>query len=448
MLTRILAVAAAVVAAAQPAAQASPKTPDILEMKTGLDREILKAGHAQKIYLRIAIAGRKPERGNRAPMNVALVIDRSGSMSGARIEAARRAALMAIDRLDSGDIVSIVSYDDRIDVDVPATRLTDREHVRARIRQLQPRGSTAIYAGLQAGAAEVRKFKSRDRVNRIVLLSDGLANVGPSQPADFAGFGRELASEGITVSTVGLGLGYNEDLMAALAASADGSHVFAEEPADLAGFIAREFDDALGIVAQDIEIIITLAPGLKPLRSLGRAAIIEGGRFRVKVGQVVGGVDQVLLAEVEVPAGMTADDVRELAKVELAYTPAGASERRTATATIGGRLGSAEASEASANTEVLRDVATLVARAERQEAVKLRDAGRVEEAQRKFKATADYLKAQQSVLGASEYAPIQNELKANEAAAAPAAASREGWSRTRKMQREADSNSAGAATRY
>ena len=91
---------------------------------------------------------------------------------------------MAVDRLGSDDILAVVSYDDRVEVDVPATKVLSPSDVKARISRLSPRGSTAIHAALLAGANEVRKFKSKDRVNRIVLISDGLANVGPSKPRD------------------------------------------------------------------------------------------------------------------------------------------------------------------------------------------------------------------------------------------------------------------------
>ena len=179
------------------------------EITAAAERGVLEAGATQRIHLRISITGvRGKSDTQRAPMNVALVIDRSGSMQGARIDGARKAALAAIDRLSPHDIVSVVSYDDKVEVHVPATRASNKAAIKEKIAAITPRGSTAIWAGMQAGADEVRKFYAKDSVNRIILLSDGLANVGPSTPADFIRLGKQLASEGITVSTVGLGLGY------------------------------------------------------------------------------------------------------------------------------------------------------------------------------------------------------------------------------------------------
>lgn len=431
-------------------ASAGPATGGPVEVSAELDRAILKAGQTQTVYLKISLAGLKAASSkSRAPMNVALVIDRSGSMAGPRIEGARRAALMAVDRLGRDDILSVVSYDDRIEVEVPATKVTNTAAIRDKISRLTPRGSTAIHAGLLAGAEEIRKFKSKEKINRIILLSDGLANVGPSKPADFVGLGRELASEGITVSTIGLGLGYNEDLMSGLAKAADGSHVFVQEPADLTAFLAREFDDALGIVAQEIEVIIQCKAGVKPIRSLGRDARINGNRMTFKVATIVGGADHVLLAELEVPAEM-ATGAKELVGIEVGYQVAGSGEKRSASSKVSAAFDpSVEASDKSIRAEVMKDVVTLVSRAERQEAVRLRDEGKSEEAKKKFETNAAFLRQQQKLLpGAAAYAPLTSELKASEAAAAPAAQSAEGWAKVRKGQREVDGNASGAATKY
>ena len=420
-----------------------------VQIETALSQRILAAGELQRLHVRVGIKG--VQHGGekaRAPMNVALVIDRSGSMQGKRIEEARRAAQMAVDRLSSNDIVSVVSYDDRVEVEVPATKATDRAAIKERIGRLTPRGSTAIWAGMQAGAAEVRKFKSSDRVNRIILLSDGLANVGPSQPVEFAGLGRQLASEGITVSTLGLGLGYNEDLMAKLASAADGAHAFVQEPADIAQFLTRDFDDALGVVAQDVEIIFTLAPGAKPLRSLGREAKIDGQRIVYKVGQIIAGAEQVLIAELEMAGSATAA-TGKLISVDVSYKDVTTGEARTQSSALSVTFGTSTEATASLDPIVARDGGVLTAREQRQEAVKLRDQGRAEEAQRAFDASARYVEQLQLKLPeAAAYAPLLEERRASEAGAAPVAATQEGWNKARKIQRESDANRAGSVTKY
>lgn len=422
-----------------------------VEIKANLDRSVLKAHERQTVYLRIAIEAARRPTANRAPMNIALVIDRSGSMSSdGRMESARKAAQLAVDRLGRNDILAVVSYDDKVEIEVPSTKVTDPATIKDKIGRLKPRGSTAIHAGLLAGADEVRKFKSKDRVNRIILLSDGLANVGPSKPTDFISLGRELASEGITVSTLGLGNGYNEDLMAGLARAADGGHAFVQESADLSNFIAREFDDALGIVGQQAEIIVTLADGVKPRRSLGRAADISGNTIVYKVGALFGGTEQILVAELDVSALATVD-TRDIAKIAVTYSDASTGDRVTAAGAASVRFSEDQAAiDRSLDPIVAREIATLQSREARQEVVRLRDEGNIEQARSKFEANVRYLKEKQAALpgAAQNYKPLVDELEASVSAAAQADKSAEAWGKERKAQRYMDSNKAGAASKF
>ncbi|MHC5083932.1 MAG: vWA domain-containing protein, partial [Planctomycetota bacterium] len=182
-------------------------------------------------------------------------------MSGEKIQKAKEAAILAVHRLKSTDIVSVVLYDSDVQVLVPATKLTKKEQIIRQIRTVNAGGSTALYAGVQNGADEVRKFIAANKVNRIVLLSDGLANVGPQSPNELGRLGANLVEEGISVTTIGLGLGYNEDLMSQLAYKSDGGHYFAEHADELAGVFDDEFGRATSVVAQDVTIEIICGEG-------------------------------------------------------------------------------------------------------------------------------------------------------------------------------------------
>lgn len=254
----------------------------------------------------------------RPKANVAIVIDRSGSMSGEKIEQARSAAITAVSMLSADDIVSVITYDDTAQVLVPATKLTAKEWVIESIRKIGIGGNTGLFAGVSTGAAEIAKFREPNRVNRIVLLSDGLANVGPSSPAQLGDLGASLRKDGVAVSTIGLGLGYNEDLMTQLAQRSDGNHVFAERATDLAQIFQREFGDILSVVAQSVSIAVTCRPGVRPTRVLGRDAEIYGSRIMTKLNQVYGGQEKYVMFEAEIDPAQLGSD-RELATVELTY---------------------------------------------------------------------------------------------------------------------------------
>ena len=206
---------------------------------------------------------------------------------------------MAVNRLLPTDIASVVIFDNRIDVLAPAQPVADPAHFADLIRQVGARGSTAIHGGVLAGAAEVAKNRDPRRLNRVVLLSDGQANVGPSRPEEFAALGRLLLSQGISVSTIGLGLGYNEDLMLQLARASDGNHAFAREPTDLVQIFNKEFDDVLGSCAQTVSVDIELKAGIKPVRALSRDGTIEGQRASFTLSQVYAATEHYVLLEVE-----------------------------------------------------------------------------------------------------------------------------------------------------
>ncbi|MCL4692756.1 MAG: VWA domain-containing protein, partial [Candidatus Hydrogenedentes bacterium] len=232
-------------------------------LDAALATPVLLEGARQNAYLRVAVTGEPlPDVAERTPVNMAIVLDRSGSMQGEKIAAARDAAKRAIDRLHPDDIISVVAYESTVQVLVPATRATDTESIYHAIDSVQAGGSTALFAGVSKGAGEIRKFLSKDRVNRIVLLSDGLANIGPSSPGELGDLGTALGKEGIAVSTMGLGLGYNEDLMTKLAMASDGNHMFVENAVDLERAYALEFGDALSVVAQDVEMKLTCNTGV------------------------------------------------------------------------------------------------------------------------------------------------------------------------------------------
>ncbi len=173
-------------------------------LSAGLTKSVIEADKKQLVHLKVGLTGFMLEgERKRVPVNVALVIDRSGSMAGEKLERAKEAAIAALERLNADDIVSVVLFDETVDVLIPATKLTDKESVRAAIRTVVVRGGTALFAGVSKGAAEVRKFHDKGRINRVILLTDGQANVGPSSPSEIGSLGESLRKENISVTTLG-----------------------------------------------------------------------------------------------------------------------------------------------------------------------------------------------------------------------------------------------------
>ncbi|PTX96463.1 VWA domain-containing protein [Opitutus sp. ER46] len=291
-----------------------------VRLRVDVDREVMPAGRTDKAIIKVALDGlRLPRRDARPPINLALVIDRSGSMSGEKIENARQAALEAVRRLGADDIVALIAYDTQVETIVPARRVGDGRLLERAIRSLEASGNTALYGGVTCGATEVRRhLEDEGRVSRIILLSDGLANVGPSSPQQLGRLGASLMSEGISVTTVGLGLGFNEDLMTRLAQRSDGNTYFVENSEDLPRIFAAELGDVLSVVARRVVIEIEFPKHVRPVGFIGREGTIRGQRAELTLNQIYGGQEKFALVEVEV-APTAAGEEQELARASVRY---------------------------------------------------------------------------------------------------------------------------------
>ncbi len=361
-------------------------------LQVAMSNPVLKAEKKQTTFLKVGLTGFKMVRpGQRLPVNVALVLDKSGSMSGTRIEEARKAAIAAIQNLNANDIVSVITYDSTVQVLVPATKLTDKKMVCARIASIQAGGRTALFAGVSKGAAELRKFLNRDLVNRIILLSDGKANVGPSSPSELGAFGKSLSKEGVTVSTLGLGLDYNEDLMVQLASQSGGNHVFIEDARNIAAIFKEEFETVLSVVAQEVAVSIEVGAGIRPVRVLGCHAEINGQKVLTQIAQIYSEQEKFIVLEVEIPASPEGKP-RKIADVQISYgnVLTRATDRLAGSASVNFSTDAKTVSE-SVNRKVLAAGILLLANEQNKLATVLRDNGDVKGARRVLLDNVDYL---------------------------------------------------------
>jgi Ca-activated chloride channel homolog len=370
-----------------------------VKLEVSLANPVLPADKRQTTFLKVGLTGFRMQATRRTPVNIALVIDKSGSMAGQKIEYARDAALSAVERLNRDDIVSVVAYDDSVTILVPATKASDKQAIRAGIRRLTSGGSTALYAGACKGAQEVRKFLDRNCVNRVILLSDGLANVGPDSPAALGALGASLAKEGIAVTTLGLGHGYNEDLMTQLAQRSDGNHAFVEHPNDLARIFNCEFGDALSVVAQEVLVKINCSQGVRPVRALGRDAEISGCSVITSLSQILSNQEKYFVLEVEVDGGQHGSS-RPIATVEVSYANLETETTDRLTSAVAVRFSnSSEDVEVAIRKPVMADAIMQVATADNELAMRMRDSGRVEEARGKLESNVRLLTEQAGKLG-------------------------------------------------
>ncbi|MGK0361908.1 MAG: Ca-activated chloride channel family protein [Bradymonadia bacterium] len=361
-----------------------------LDMRLG--SPVLQANQKHKAWLKVGMTGFERESASdRVPINVAIVLDKSGSMSGQKIQKAREAAIMAVQRLDPNDIVSVVTYDNTVRVVVPATKAADKKLIIDAIRRVAPGGNTALFAGVSKGADELRKFLDRNRVNRLVLLSDGLANVGPSAPGDLQNLGAGLSRQGMTVTTLGLGSDYNEDLMQSLASASDGNHLFIERPQDLKKSFDLEFGDVMAVVAQDVDVQIVCADGIRPIRVLGRDADIVGQKISARINQLISNHEKSILLEIELPPGETGGD-RPVCEATVRYRNLETQNTDTLSASTRVRfVATAAEAESNFDRDVMVRAVQLVSNETNRKAVVARDQGDLDKARRMLQDNATWL---------------------------------------------------------
>jgi Ca-activated chloride channel family protein len=351
-----------------------------------MDREILLSGQSQRAVVKVTLdAAAPPERHRRPPVNLGLVLDRSGSMKGQKLVKAQDAAVEALRRLTSDDLFAVVAYDHNVTTVVPAQSAYNTHWIEDQIRRIRAGGNTALFAGVSQGAAELRRNLFERYVHRIILLSDGLANVGPSTPEDLGRLGAALRKEGISVTTVGVGLDYNEDLMAQLSSASDGNTYFVESSRDLPRIFAAELGDLLSIVAKQVEMVIECPHGVRPLRIIGRDGRLGTDRATLSLNQLYGGQQKYALLEVSIPP-TPAGRRRDIARVRVSYEDPLTQRRRS----VSGSLQAAFSQDRdtvgrSVNVDVTRDYHLNLNALAQDKAISFSDQGQKQAAVRELK---------------------------------------------------------------
>jgi Ca-activated chloride channel homolog len=254
----------------------------------------------------------------RPAATVQIVVDRSGSMSGERLDAAKLALTRLVDRLDATDNFGVVAFDNDVTVVVPAGPLADKPAARRSIAAIDAGGSTNLSAGYLRGLQEVRRVCGQSGAT-LIIVSDGEANDGIVEAGQLAGIAARAQAQAITTTTVGIGLGYDEVLLAAISAGGAGNHVFAEGADDAGPVLAREVSGLLSKTVQAATLRMTLAEGIEgaaisadhPLQLQGRDATLE-------LGDLWAGEKRNVLLGFTVPA-VAALGLAQIVTIELRY---------------------------------------------------------------------------------------------------------------------------------
>lgn len=263
--------------------------------------------------------------GPRLPLDVALVVDTSGSMSGAKINSARMAAASFIDNLAQGDIVSLYSFSDGVQELSPPVVVDDatRAALLARVQRLYASGGTNLWGGLQAGQAATAHAPATHPVRRVVVISDGRANVGPSSAAEFGDLAAGSTENGTQITAIGVGLDYDENTLGTLAVRSAGRLYHLEQPEQMAVILQDELQTLSRTVATNAVIEFAPAEGVvvEPTDQLRIDRTSDG--IRIPVGSLYSDQHREVLLRARVTGATTG--TRALGNARLVYRSPGAS---------------------------------------------------------------------------------------------------------------------------
>lgn len=285
-----------------------------------LDYDVLTVEQPQKLYLMAYMsAGPAPADRRRRPLNLSLVIDRSGSMAGDKIDYTRQAAQLLVQNLGVNDILSVVLYNDHVETLLMPEPVQRKDIINQQIQNIKPGGTTNLSGGWLEGCNLVAQNLDHERLNRVILMSDGLANRGVTEPGKLIALAKQKLSEGISTTTMGLGTDFNEDLMIEIASAGGGAFYFIESPEVAPTIFQEELQGLLSLVGQNLVISVEKSEHVQRVSQLNAYPKTAGNNVvSFRLGDVFGDEVKALMLELDIP-GLGEIGQCEIAKLRFEY---------------------------------------------------------------------------------------------------------------------------------
>jgi Ca-activated chloride channel family protein len=351
-----------------------------MNAKTMFDYKLVAQSMEQELKLLIRLTAPAGTARKRKPLNLGVVIDRSGSMAGEKLENTKRAVKTLITHLGPEDYLSLVQFDDNSEVLLEPALVKDKHALHSLVDRIECGGSTNLSAGWLQGIKQIDGHASPERISRCLLLTDGEANVGIQDLPTLALLGGSTRKErGIVTTTLGFGEGFNEDLLTAIAKNAGGAFYFVDTPEQAPAIFKEELQGLLQLVAQNIEVVLTpQEPVTMVAQWTDFPAKAQAKGIVFALGDAYAGEEKNLLVSLRIP-GLKELGPATVASLSISFMEIGTAEVSskviTHTAVRVHVTDEASARDAQPEVEVLEQYGLHLAAKARKQAISEADAG-------------------------------------------------------------------------
>ena len=348
-------------------------TPQYPKIEFFTTREKLLAGREQTVDLLIRITPPDVDLENtkRSPLNLSIVLDRSGSMGGVKMVHAREAAMYCVDQMLPTDRLSVVIFDDHIDTLFPSEPVTNKKSMKDLIARIEARGSTALHEAWVRGGLTISDQLLERGINRVLLITDGQANIGITSTDEIVSQSLQLFQRGISTSTIGIGSDFNEDLLMPMAQSGGGNAWHVAEPDDMQRIFQVELDGLVAQYAHTASLSLIPADGIRIVEILNDFELTETGRYRLPNLQAGSSLD--IIVQLKLGAQAVGSALR-LLDLRMGFTPQGENAAEVVKSAFTVEFVEAN-DDLPINNEVVKAVQFLMNARARREAMQRIDAG-------------------------------------------------------------------------
>ncbi|WP_066638535.1 vWA domain-containing protein [Desulfolucanica intricata] len=288
-----------------------------IKIDLALDKTTLIPEKQQTAYLMIKLTAPEQVVESRPAQNLSFVIDRSGSMHGEKLDYTKKAVSFAVGHLDSQDHCSVVAFDDLVSLVVPSHKVENKDALKMAVKSIYSGSTTNLSGGLLMGFREVKLAYREKQINRVLLLTDGMANVGITDHDKLVAKARELAAGGVSLSTFGLGEDFEEDLLQAMAEAGGGNFYYIEAPEQIPGIFEQELSGLLSIAAQNLTVRVKPGSGVTVTGVLGYPFTSDNS-INVSLPDIYNGETKILIMELSISPH--SEGSHDLLNLELDYT--------------------------------------------------------------------------------------------------------------------------------